>query len=103
MSDTHDLREEPLVTILHEEHSELQVLERYDVEGFEYAHVFHCGDHEPFLLENPLKAQGLATKDLVEHILYGPTYKEVYASMYWVDIYMTDMSMLWDHYKGTRN
>jgi hypothetical protein len=57
------LREEPLVTIPHEEHSELQVLEeRYDIEGFDYAHVLHCGDHEPFILESPLKAQGLATR-----------------------------------------
>jgi hypothetical protein len=39
--------EEPLVTIPHEEHSELQVLEeRYDAEGFDYAPVLHCGDHE---------------------------------------------------------
>jgi hypothetical protein len=44
MSGTHDLREEPLVTIFHEEHSELQVLEeRYDAKGFDYAHVFIVG------------------------------------------------------------
>jgi hypothetical protein len=35
VSGTHDLREEPLVMISHEEHSELQVLEeRYDARGF---------------------------------------------------------------------
>jgi hypothetical protein len=35
MSGTHDLREEPLVTIPHEEHSELQVFEeRFDTRGF---------------------------------------------------------------------
>jgi hypothetical protein len=42
VSGTHDLREEPFVTIPHEEHSELQVLEeRYDTEGFDYAHDRH--------------------------------------------------------------
>jgi hypothetical protein len=101
MSGTHDLREEPLVTIPHEEHSELQVLEeRYDAEGFDYALVFHCGDHELFLLESPLKAQGLAMEEIVEHIPCGPTRKEVYASMDWVDRYMTDMGMLWDTGSG---
>jgi hypothetical protein len=101
MSGTHDLREEPLVTIPHKEHSELQVLEeRYDTEGFDYAPVLHCGDHEPFLLESPLKAQGLATEEIVEHIPCGPTHKEVYASMDWVDRYMTDMGMLWDTGSG---
>jgi hypothetical protein len=35
VSGTHDLRMEPLVTIPHEEHSEMQVLEeRYDARGF---------------------------------------------------------------------
>jgi hypothetical protein len=62
MSGTHGLREEPLVMIPYEEHSELQVLEEsHDSEGFDYAHVLHGEDHEPFLLESPLKAQGLAT------------------------------------------
>jgi hypothetical protein len=70
--------------------------ERYDTKGFDYAHVLHCGDHEPFLLESPLKAKGLATKEIVEHIPCGPTHKEVYASMDWVDMYMTDMGTLWD-------
>jgi hypothetical protein len=42
MSGTHDLREEPLVTIPHEEHSNLQVLkERFDTNGFDHALVFH--------------------------------------------------------------
>jgi hypothetical protein len=97
VSGTHDLREEPFVMIPHEEHSELQVLEeRYDTEGFDHALVLHCGDHEPLMLESPLKAQGLATKEIVEHIPCGPGRKEVYASMDWVDMYMTDMGMLWD-------
>jgi hypothetical protein len=96
VSGTHDLREEPLVTILHEEHLELQVLEkRFNTEGFGHAPVSHCGDHEPLLLENPLKAQGLATEEIVEHISCKPDRKEVYASMVWVDRYMTDMDMLW--------
>ena len=48
------------------------------------------------LLESPLKAQGLALEEIVEHIHYGPGRKELYASMDWVDRYMTDMGMLWD-------
>jgi hypothetical protein len=41
---THDFREESLVMIPHEEHSKLYVLEeRYDTDGFDYAHVMHCG------------------------------------------------------------
>jgi hypothetical protein len=46
------------------------------------------------MLESPLKAQGLATKEIVEHISCGPSHKEVYASMDWVDKYMTYMGML---------
>jgi hypothetical protein len=92
---THDLREEPLVMIPHKEHSELQVLEeRYDVEGFDHALVLHCGGHELFLLESPLKAQGLATVEIVERIPCGPARKEVYASMDWVDMYMTNMCVI---------
>jgi hypothetical protein len=52
------------------------------------------------LLESPLKAQGLAIEEIVEHIPCGPTHKEVYASMDWVDRYMTDMGMLWDTGSG---
>jgi hypothetical protein len=74
--------------------------ERYDAEGFDYALVLHWGDHEPFLLESPLKAQGLATEEIVEHIPCGPARKEVYASMDWVDRYMTNMGMLWDTGSG---
>jgi hypothetical protein len=97
MSGPHYLREEPLVTISHKDHLELRVLEeRYDVEGFEYSHAFHCGEHEPFLLEIPLKAQGLAMEEIVENIPCGPSLKEVYASMDWVDRYMTNMGMLRD-------
>jgi hypothetical protein len=48
MSGTHDLRKEPFVTIPHEEHSELQVLEeRYDAKGFDYAPDLHCGNCYP--------------------------------------------------------
>jgi hypothetical protein len=51
MSGTHDLREDPLVTTPHEEHSELQVYEvSFDTKGFDRAHVWHCRDHESFLL-----------------------------------------------------
>jgi hypothetical protein len=101
MSGTHDSREEPLVTIPHKEHLELQVLEeRFDANGFDHAHILHCGDHEPLLLEIPLKAQGLATEEIFERISCGPSHKEVYASMDWVDRYMTDMDMLWDTGSG---
>jgi hypothetical protein len=84
------------MTILHEENSELQVLEEmFDADGFDHVPVLHCGNHDPLLLESPLKAQGLATKEIVEHISCGPCHKEVYASMDWVHRYMTDMGMLW--------
>jgi hypothetical protein len=57
MIGTHDLNEEPLVMISHEEHSNFQVLEeRYDIDGFDYAHVFHCEDHESFIFKRPLKS-----------------------------------------------
>jgi hypothetical protein len=55
----------------------------------------NCGDHEPFLLEIPLKVKGLAMNEIVEHIPCGPSHKEVYASMDWVDRYMIDMGTLW--------
>jgi hypothetical protein len=45
-------------------------------------------------LENPQKAQGLAAEEIVEHIPWGPSYKEVYTSMDWVDKYMRNMGML---------
>jgi len=46
------------VMIQHEKNLELQVLEeRYDTEGFDHAHVLHCGDHETLTLESPLKSQ----------------------------------------------
>jgi hypothetical protein len=92
------------MTIPYEEHSELQVLEeRYDAEGFDYSLVLHCGDHEPFLLESPLKVQGLAMKEIVEHVPCGPTRKEVYASMDWVYMYLTYMDTLWDISSGDTN
>jgi hypothetical protein len=46
MSGTRDLREEPLVTIPHEENSKLQIFE----ESFDHASILHCRDHESFLL-----------------------------------------------------
>jgi hypothetical protein len=58
-------------------------------------HVLYYGDHDPLFLEIPLKAQGLATKEIVEHISCGLGHKEVYAYMYWVDRYMTVMGMCW--------
>jgi hypothetical protein len=67
MSDTHDLRKDPLVMIPHKEQSELQVYEeRLDTQGLGHALVFHCRDHEPFLLD-----QILATYMVVEKIPYG--------------------------------
>jgi hypothetical protein len=97
VSGTHGLREEPLVMILCKENLELQVLdERYDVEGFEYALVLNCGDHDLFLLESPVRDQGSTTKEIVEHIPCGLARKEVNAPMDWVDKYMKDMGTLWD-------
>jgi hypothetical protein len=73
----------------------LQVLEEsHESEGFDYAHVLHGEDHESFLWESPLKAQGLATKEIIEYIPCGQTSKEAYASMDWVKMYMTDMDTL---------
>jgi hypothetical protein len=59
-----------------------------------YTYKFPNKDHELFRLESPLKAQGLATEEIVVHIPCGPSHKEVYASMDWVDRYMTDMGTL---------
>jgi hypothetical protein len=87
MSGTHDLREEPLVMIPQEEHSELQVFEeRFDIEGFDYAPVLHCMDHESFLL-----AQGLATEMVVKQIPCEPANKEVYAPVDRGTEYRTNM------------
>jgi hypothetical protein len=93
MSGTHDMREEPLVMIPHEELSELQVFEeRFDTEDFECASVLHCRDHELFLL-----SQGLATEIVVEQIPCGPTNKEVYAPVDWGTKYrMVVDTSLWD-------
>jgi hypothetical protein len=93
MSGTHDMREEPLVMIPHEEHSELQVFEEsFDTKGFDHASIFHCREHEPFLW-----AQGLATKIVVEKIPCGPANKDVYAPVDWGTKYrvVVDTS-LWD-------
>jgi hypothetical protein len=89
--------EEPRVMVEHEEHSGLQAFaDRYDPEVFDYAH-FYYGDHEPLLLESPLKAQVMITDETVEHIPCGPTNKEVYASKDCGDMYITDEDIsIWD-------
>jgi hypothetical protein len=56
--------------------------------------VLRCGDHEPLLSESPLKAQGLVVEDILKHIPWVPASEEVYASMDWVDKYMTNMGIL---------
>ena len=79
----------------HEEHFDFQVPAKvYNPTWFDYARVLHCGHHEPPLLERPLKAQGLAVGEVVEHIHCGLGHKEMYASMDWVDRYMIDIGML---------
>jgi hypothetical protein len=74
MGGTHDLREEPLMMIMHEGHSRLQVFEeRSDIWSercFDRAPILYCRDHESFLL-----AQRLATKEVVKKIHWGPTRK----------------------------
>jgi hypothetical protein len=57
----------------------------------DYTLSWQCGVHEPFLSESTLEAQ-----EIVEHLPWGPTHKGVYASMDWVDSYMTGMDTLWD-------
>jgi hypothetical protein len=85
MSDTHDLRKEPLVMIPHKEKSYLQVYEeKLDTHGLDHALVLHCRDHDPFLL-----AQILATYMEVEKIPYGSANKEVYALVGWGIEYRT--------------
>jgi len=87
VSGTHVPREEPLVTIPHEEHSELQVFEeRFEIEDFDHAPILNCRDHEPFLL-----AKGLATKMVVHLIPCGPVNKEVYALVNWGIEYRTNV------------
>jgi hypothetical protein len=55
VSVTHDMREEPLVTISNEEHSELSVLRRsHDSKSLDCT----LRDHEPFLLESTLMIRG---------------------------------------------
>jgi hypothetical protein len=53
MSVTHDVREEPLMMSLDEEHSELQVLE----ESLDCTLIWHCRGQEPFLLESSLEVR----------------------------------------------
>jgi hypothetical protein len=98
VSGTHDLREEPLVMVKHEEHSDLHGLEeRYDSKISDYTHSLHHGDHEPPLLEGPLKAQVIAIDEIVEHIPCGPTNREVYASTDCGNGYIKDVdTTIWD-------
>jgi hypothetical protein len=56
--------------------------------------VLRCGDHEPLLSESPLKARGLATEQLVEHIPCGSGRKDIHTSIDWMDRYMTYMDVL---------
>ena len=71
--------------------------ERYDPEAFDYAHVLQYGNQESLLLEIPLKAQVMITDETIEHIPCGPSNKEVYASMYAGDRYITDEdTSIWD-------
>ena len=92
------LREETLGMVKHEEHSDLQGFEvRYDLEISDYTHSLHHGDHEPPLMESPLKAQVVATNEIVEHIPCGPANMEVYASTNWGSGYITDVdTSIWD-------
>jgi hypothetical protein len=98
VSGIYNLMEKPCVMVEHEEHLGLQEFaERYDPKVSGYAHVLHYGDHEPLLLESPLKAQRMITDETIEHIPYGPTNKEVYASMYGGDMYIIDEdTSIWD-------
>jgi hypothetical protein len=92
-----DLREEILVAIPHEKHSQLKgIEERYNAKGFDVDLIFHCGDHESFILESPLKDKILVMEEIIEHISCGPANKKVYASMDWMDRCMTDIDTLWD-------
>jgi len=68
--------------------------ERFDAKGFDHAPILHCGDHEPLLLGNPLKAQDLTMEEIVEHISCGPAREEIYTYQDWVDRYITDMGTL---------
>jgi hypothetical protein len=98
VSGTHDLREEHLVMVKHEDHSDWHGLEeRYDSYFFDYTHTFHHGDHEPPLLDGPLKDQDTAIDEIVEHIPCGPTYREVYASIDCGNGFIIDVdTTIWD-------
>jgi hypothetical protein len=64
VSGTHDLREDPLMTIPHEEHSEFPRFEEiFDTKGFRCALIFHCREHEAFIL-----SLGLAIEEVVKKI-----------------------------------
>jgi hypothetical protein len=102
VSGTQDLREEALGMVKHKGHSDLQGLEeRYDPEISDYTHSLHHGDHESPLLESPVKAQVIATDEIVEHIPCGPANREVYASADWGNGYITDVdTSIWDPGSG---
>jgi hypothetical protein len=75
-----------------EENFKLQVLE----ESLNCALSWHCRDQGPFLLEISLEVLILVAKEIVEHILGGPSREEIYPYLDWVDRYMTYMDTLWD-------
>jgi hypothetical protein len=58
---------------------------------FYFTHSLHHGDHEPPLLESPLKAQVIIIDEIFENIFHGPTNNEVYASTDWGNGYITDV------------
>jgi hypothetical protein len=73
MSVMHDEREEPLVTGLDEEHSELPVLgESCDSESLDCTLSWYRGDRELFPSESTPEAQ-----EIVEHLPCGPAHEEV--------------------------
>jgi hypothetical protein len=86
------------VMVKHEEHSELQGLEeRCDSQTFYCTLSLHLGNHEPLLLEIPLKPQYITTYEIVEHIPYGLAKREVYASIDCGNGYITDVdTSIWD-------
>jgi hypothetical protein len=45
-------------------------------------------------LESSLEVQSLVVEEMVEHLLCGPVYDEIYAYLDWVDKYMTYMDTL---------
>jgi hypothetical protein len=55
------------------------------------------GDKESPILEIPMKAQVIATYDIVQHIPCRPANREVYASTDWGNGYITNVgTSIWD-------